>query len=119
MFIRLLFFIGLAFASKIKNIDMPACRNCIHHVPRLYNFEYSSTLNKCKYFGKKDLLSNEITYDYAELCRSNEDKCGQEGKYFQEDSLVELKVLLFHLKTLSPFLFLIFLNTFSKILYGK
>ena len=107
MFISLFFLVCLVHAKQIKNIDFPACRNCIYHKPLFFSGDYSSSLNKCDFFGKKDLLSNKITYDYADMCRFDENKCGSEGKYFEEDPFVEIKMFLFHLKNVSPYLFFV------------
>jgi hypothetical protein len=44
-------------------------------------------MSKCSQFGNKDAVSGEIKYDYADLSRTYENKCGLEGKYFNESSL--------------------------------
>ena len=61
----------------IKNINMIPCRNCIHYKP--YSYSDYSTLSKCENFGEKNIISNEITYEYADHCRNDETKCGKEG----------------------------------------
>jgi hypothetical protein len=117
MFIRLLFLIYLTYAKQIRNLDTPACRNCIHYKASLFH-DYSNSFNKCQYFGKKDLITNEINYDYADSCRNDENKCGEKGKYFEEDQLVELKVVL-HNMVFSPYsiiLILTFLTTYIQII---
>jgi hypothetical protein len=50
-------------------------------------------LSKCKKFGEKDIITDEITYDYADSCRKYENKCGNEGKYFEQDPDVDMKIL--------------------------
>jgi hypothetical protein len=35
-------------------------------------------------FGEKDVVSNKIDYDSPAYCRRSEEKCGAEGKYFEE-----------------------------------
>ena len=39
---------------------------------------------KCLSFGEKNVVSGEVSYEYAELCRNNESKCGIKGKYFKD-----------------------------------
>ena len=117
MFIGLIFLMYLANAKQIKNLDTPSCRNCIHYKASLFN-DYSSSLNKCHNFGKKNIITNEIKYDYADLCRNDEDKCGEKGKYFEEDSLVELKVLLHNtfFSRYSIIIFITLLTTYIEII---
>lgn len=78
-------------ARHIENINIPSCRNCVHYKPYFLN-DYSSDLSKCEAFGKKNILTDEIKYDYADLCRKNKDKCGLEGKHFEEEPNVDLKI---------------------------
>ena len=33
-------------------------------------------------FGKENLVTGQIEYDYALLCRLDERQCGKKGKYF-------------------------------------
>ena len=76
----------------IKNIELPSCRNCIYYKPYSLG-DYTSDLSNSKKFGTKNILTDKITYDYADLCRRDEDKCGKEGKYFEEEKNVDLKIL--------------------------
>lgn len=64
--------------QKIKNINFPECRKCVHYQPK-NNYD-----GKCKLFGNKDLITGEINYDYVDFCRNDKEKCDIEGKYFQE-----------------------------------
>jgi len=85
-----LFLFGLCakHSPLIENIKPPTCVNCIHFVK--YSDMYSSRgdvnqeLGKCKVFGKKNLVSGRITYDYATVSRTSDNKCGIEGKYYEE-----------------------------------
>jgi hypothetical protein len=87
----------------IKNINIPACRNCIHYNPDV-NFDYTSRYNKCDNFGEKNIITNEINYDYVESCRRDESMCGKYGKYFVEEPNVNVKIFNFNLKKLIPFI---------------
>jgi hypothetical protein len=33
-------------------------------------------------FGETNLITGEIEYDYASMCRHDNTKCGIDGKYF-------------------------------------
>ena len=84
--------ICLKVAAEIKNINIPACRNCIHYKPILLNLDFDSSFNKCSKYGEKNLVTNRITNDYADLCRTDEDKCGKLAKGWEEETNIHLKV---------------------------
>jgi len=77
----------------IRNFDFPSCKNCVHYMPSGLNNDFTSSLNKCKYFGTKDVVTGEIVYDYATSCRYNENLCGNSGKYFVKEPRMALKRL--------------------------
>ena len=85
---------ALINATKIiKNIDIPACRNCIHYKPSIHNTDFTVFYNKCDKFGDKDIITGKISYDIAELCRKDELRCGIDGKYFEGEPNIHMKVL--------------------------
>lgn len=90
----------------IKNINFPSCRNCIHFKPNS-NYKFTSVLNKCHKFGEKNIITDEITYQYADSCRLDESKCGKEGLYFEEEKNIELKILKHNIVSKSSNYFLI------------
>jgi len=78
----------------IKNINVPSCRNCVHFKPPYYS-DFTSSLGKCNKFGTKDLLTDKIVYtDFADMSRINENKCGNEGKYFEPEKNVGFKIFM-------------------------
>ena len=77
----------------IKNINYPSCRNCIHYKPNSYYSDFTSILSKCEKFGEKNIITDEIKYNFADSCRDNESKCGKEGKYFEEEKNINMKIL--------------------------
>jgi len=93
MFLRLLFLLYLIDAKIIENINFPSCKNCIHYKPT-FGLDFNSDLNKCYYFGKKNIHTDENVYYYADMCRYDENKCGLSGKYFQQEQYIEFKILL-------------------------
>ena len=77
-------YLFLAITSKIpyiKNMNYPACINCVHftQIERL-NPDYA----KCKKFGRMDLVTGEITYEYASISRRFDDYCGEKGFFYEE-----------------------------------
>jgi len=108
-----LFFILLTTSNSekmIKNILLPSCKNCIHYQPSLINLDYTASYNKCTKFGKKDIITDKIIYDYADSCRRDKDQCGEEGKYFEKDENLVLKVAAHRVASLSPYFLLLFLT---------
>ena len=63
----------------IQNIALPTCKDCIHFLPHTSLYANNYELGRCKMYGKKDIISGVITYEYADLVRSNNDKCGRNG----------------------------------------
>lgn len=101
----------LSDAKIIKNINVPSCRNCIYYKQESLFGSYPE-LNKCEYFGEKNIQTDIIEHDFADVCRSRENKCGLEGKYFEQESNVELKHFLYNIKKdniFKVFLFIILL----------
>ena len=78
----------------IKNINVPSCRNCVHFKP-YYSTEFANSLSKCSKFGTKDIITDKISYnEYADMTRKDETKCGKEGKYFEQEQNLQLKILI-------------------------
>ena len=65
-------------APQIKNIHYPACKDCIYFIP-----DESIMFSKCSFFGEKNIITGEIEYDFADLTRDNEKKCGINGTYYK------------------------------------
>lgn len=87
-----LFFI-LMNNKFIKNIDYPPCKNCVFYKPSGSFADFASPYGKCEMFGDKNIVNDEITYEYADYCRKDINKCGKEGKYFEEDVNLPYKIL--------------------------
>ena len=74
-------------SSFIKCRDLPACINCVHFIEDQSNYPYDpppsdEKYGKCKLFGRQNMVTGNINYEYASLCRENEEKCGKNGKFF-------------------------------------
>ena len=109
MFLYILFFsLYLVDSKQIRNINVPSCRNCIHYKPEIFN-EFSSLYSKCDYFGSKNINTDYISYDYANMVRENENKCGIEGKYFEQRENIEMKIILHNIISNNPYISINFL----------
>lgn len=93
----------------IKNMDFPSCKNCIYYKPNLMDRDFTSSLNKCEKFGVKDIITDKITYNYADSCRNDETKCGIEGKYFEEEKNINLKLIKHNIVTNIPYILIVFI----------
>jgi hypothetical protein len=86
----------------IKNINIPACKNCIYYNPETFNNDFTSPLNKCSKFGEKNIINDKIKYEYADTCRNEETKCGKEGKYFVKEPNITMKILKYNIISKLP-----------------
>jgi hypothetical protein len=96
---RSIYFLFYAFSlvnsSKIiNNVNLPSCRNCVYFKPDKYYSDFTSSLSKCQVFVDKNIITDEITYNYADTCRYDESKCGKEGKYFEEEKNINIKIFI-------------------------
>ena len=78
-------------------------------MPSVYHLEFTSTLNRCSKFGEKDMITDEIKYDFAESCRRDEKKCGEKGEYFEEEPNLMLKMTMHRLSYITPYFFTVLL----------
>jgi len=100
------------FPEAIKNFHTPKCITCKHFIP---DSNDSHLLSKCKKFGTANLVSCEISYDYADACRISESKCGINGSHHIFDEfhkaktdIRKIKPLLTNGLLLSPLFLIIF-----------
>jgi len=91
----------------INNIS-PICKNCIHYKPDYLYTDFTSTFNKCSKFGVKNIINGEINYNYADLVRNDETKCGKLGNYFEEEKNINIKIVKHYILSRIP-IFLLFL----------
>lgn len=62
----------------VKN-NPPRCKTCKYFKFNLNGIEFS----KCTRFGQFIKNTNIVKYDYADLCRLDEDKCGPNAKFWE------------------------------------
>jgi hypothetical protein len=84
--------------EAIKNLHTPKCITCKNFIPDSFD---SPTFSKCKKFGKANLVSGEIAYDFADSCRETESKCGTIGTHYIFDEFHKAKN---DMRKLKPFL---------------
>jgi len=66
--------------SIIENGAYPLCKNCIYYRPNPLDILTQYQYGKCTKYGTKEVVSGYICYDFADLCRRYEEKCGKTGK---------------------------------------
>ena len=92
---KLLYFLLLSrelnagIQPAIRNLQYPACKNCVHFIEHTNNYPYdpvpcNEQYGKCKKFGEMNVVTGVVHNDYAGLCRENEKKCGLTGKEYEE-----------------------------------
>ena len=72
--------------SVIKDIQLPVCKDCKFFMPHENREQY--TLGRCMLFGKKNIISGEITYEFADICRISANKCGHNGTLYKDATAV-------------------------------
>jgi hypothetical protein len=92
----------------IKNNHIPACKNCKFFTPMHYN-DFDSHTNLCQKFGEKNIITGKIEYDFVSSCRKDEEKCGLEGKVFEEEVNLGVKKIKHRLQYHAPIFYLGFL----------
>ena len=69
-----------------KNKFPKLCINCKYFISvdfRWPDERLDHSRGKCKLFGKTNLVSGDIKYEYASLARENDKMCGKIGKLFE------------------------------------
>lgn len=75
----------MKFTNKIiRNAEFSACKNCVYYRTSSWSNDFVDPFNKCEKFGIKDVVTDKITYDFADSCRTDENLCGKSGKYFEK-----------------------------------
>ena len=75
------------FSTFIQRAKNP-CINCTNYIKFRSNDPYDKIYNrpfqlgKCSLFGMENVVTGQIIYDEAFVCRTDKSKCGYDGKYF-------------------------------------
>jgi hypothetical protein len=99
----------------IQNMNIPSCRNCIHYQPSNNNSDFTSNFSTCAKYGKKDIITDKITFVYTDSCRMDESKCGIEGKYFEQEQNLQQKIIIHTIIHNSPYIITLLLPILSFI----
>jgi len=83
----------------------------------MFDRDFTSTLNICEKFGNKNIITDKITYDYADLCRQSDTKCGEEGKYFEKEPYIGLKIFKHTVISNIPLTLFIVIPSFLSIFF--
>lgn len=75
-------------STFIKDLHLPVCKDCKFFIP--YENKEQYTLGRCRLFGKKNLVSGEITYEFADVCRISSNKCGNNGTLYKDADATSL-----------------------------
>lgn len=81
----------ISCSNFVKNFKKPECKKCIYYKPDEFYGLKLSPYNECSKFGEKDIINGNTKYDVAKDCRNNIDKCGIEGKYYEENDFYLVK----------------------------
>ena len=61
-------------------LNRPLCKNCENFIKP----PNDDIFGKCSKFMKHDLVTRNFTYEYADICRIINNKCGETGKLYKE-----------------------------------
>jgi hypothetical protein len=61
-------------------LNRPLCKNCENFIKPPNN----DIFGKCSKFMKHDLVTRNFTYEYADICRIINNKCGETGKLYKK-----------------------------------
>lgn len=70
----------LLFITNIESkliVPRKLCKDCKYFIAHK---------KECALFGDADLVNGKNDYNYAKTARNNEDKCGENAKYFEENN---------------------------------
>lgn len=76
-------------SSLVKDIvKYPICLDCVHYKEYKQSNPYDEmyetrNLGKCSLYGKQNVVTGQIHLIDALICRADESKCGEKGKYFK------------------------------------
>lgn len=106
--------------SVIHNKNFPSCKNCKHFIQSNLK-DPSFHFGKCGLEGGKNLISGEITHEYATYVRNDSNLCGIEGKNYKFSRLSQYHDAFTFISSLSTDKKELMTNTFkdvSAILYN-
>ena len=85
LFIHILYILYRSDLYIAKN-NPPNCKGCKYFKFSLSGHEFS----KCTKFGTVIRDTNVIRYEYADLSRLDEDKCGPKARYYENKKIKDM-----------------------------
>jgi len=85
LFIHILYILYISDIYNAKN-NPPGCRSCKYFKFSLSGYEFS----KCTKFGTQIKDTNIIKYEYADLNRLDEEKCGPNARYYEYKKIKDM-----------------------------
>ena len=70
-------FVFSAYAVSNHILPRKLCKDCKHFI---------SHKEECTMFGETDFVNGKHDYNYAKTVRRDIDKCGEDAKYFEENT---------------------------------
>lgn len=69
----------------MQNLTLPKCYNCFFFNPKYdYNKKVMPHRSMCFKYANSNIISGEIEYNLAKENRDSAEKCGLNGKYFEQ-----------------------------------
>jgi hypothetical protein len=84
----------LLSAETNRIIPRKLCKNCKYFIAHK---------KECAIFGDTDLINGKHDYNYAKTVRNNEDKCGADAKYFEENTNKIITVPYYFILNILPY----------------
>lgn len=81
MYFPLVFLLANKAPDFITNKNSPICVKCIHFIQPAPS---DIIFGQCKLFGSKNVVSGKINHDFVSILRASDNKCGENGKYYEE-----------------------------------
>jgi hypothetical protein len=77
----------IVLLESVGSVKIKPCNTCKYYIPSTCGgkYEIGDYFGKCRKFGYSDWRTKEINYVYAALSRSDENRCGVSGKYYEKN----------------------------------
>lgn len=82
-------------SSTLLDKNYKLCKNC----------KYFINNRECQIFGNIDLVNGKLDYDLAKSVRNNENKCGSNAIYYEENKLKFITIPYYFIKNYWPVVF--------------
>jgi len=106
-------FILSSHAASNRILPRKLCKDCKHFIAHK---------EECAVFGENNVVTGKHDYNYAKTARRNIDKCGEDAKYFEENTNKIVTIPYYFMLTYWPFislfvLYFIYMDAAYKLLH--